>query len=656
MQQTNYGKAYEAYQQAVYRDGKNPAYWCSIGVLYFNINQYHDALDAYTRAVRIHPFIPEIWQNLGILYESCHDQLADATDAYHRASQLDPANVELERRLVEVRNALRTGSEITSVLPPPQDIMPDSKSWQAVHMDISGAKPVYLDSKSISQHPSPTPETGLGFSNIVQGRPGPAHHRGSPPPSGSIVPPAAYATGEQQDLANGRRRSSFIRPDSSHAHHGPPYPGQYPDDAGRLRHLDQGLSGGQMLGGQHGLAAANRAGPHSLASTPSGQHEMEKEALHGPTRAGAPSSRIAGSSNRPSAYPSERHSPQSMHDPAFRHAVSPSNSPRMRAAEYEYHMRAAAASQLGNGGDAIYERERQMRDAEREREEHRAGSRTDPHHHQQQQQQRRHQPPAPTAAAHSPTDARTSSAYGNRDFTAGSSRRPGSPPVGPRHPDDRPMPGRAASGSSRPPPGSGYPYDYYPSGPPGYPDPRRDPRYGHDPRYEYAEMAAVERERMQAERDRQARRPPPLSVGPEEDERRRREMERNGPPSSQIRNGRRDLSPGEMLDARERERDLRRPPPINDGPGSLPSMRTAAPPRGPGGYYPTHPDQGRSSLDNGQKAAADRRKQYRHPVSGLHRVTEPPSFSRADELHYDVGKCVGRRFAIAEPVSRARTR
>lgn len=609
MQQNNYGKAYEAYQQAVYRDGKNPAYWCSIGVLYFNINQYHDALDAYTRAVRIHPFIPEIWQNLGILYESCHDQLADATDAYQRASQLDRKNVELERRLKEVRNALRTGSEITTVPPPPQDIMPDSSSWQAVHMDVSGAKPVYLDSKTISQHPSPTPETGLGFSNPVQSRPS---HRGSPPPPGSIVPPAAYATGGPQDIINGRRRSSFTRPDSSHAHHAPPYPGQYPDDAARSRHPGQGLSGSQLLGGQHGLAMASRPAPRSLASTPSGQHDMDRDGLHGPPRAGAPPSRVAGSSNRSSAYPSERHSPHTMHDPGFRHAISPSNSPRMRAAEYDYQMRAAAAAQTGSGGDAIYERERQMREAEREREDQRAGSRSGLHH--QQQQQRRHPPPPPIATGHSPTDTRTSSAYGHRDYPAGASRRPGSPPLGPgpRHPDERPAPARAANGSSRPP---GYPYEYYPNGPPGYPDPRRDPRYVHDPRYDYADIAAVERERIQAERERQARRPPPLSIGPEEDERRRREIERNGPVGSQIRNGRRDMSPGELLDARERERDLRRPPPINDGPGSLPSMRTAAPPRGPGGHYPPHADQGRSSFDNGQKAAADRRKQYRHPVS-----------------------------------------
>lgn len=39
MAKQNYNKAYEAYQQAVYRDGRNPTYWCSIGVLYYQINQ-----------------------------------------------------------------------------------------------------------------------------------------------------------------------------------------------------------------------------------------------------------------------------------------------------------------------------------------------------------------------------------------------------------------------------------------------------------------------------------------------------------------------------------------------------------------------------------------------------------------------------------------
>lgn len=67
MSQTKYSKAYEAYQQAVYRDGKNPTFWCSIGVLYYQINQYRDALDAYSRAIRLNPWISEVWYDLGTL-------------------------------------------------------------------------------------------------------------------------------------------------------------------------------------------------------------------------------------------------------------------------------------------------------------------------------------------------------------------------------------------------------------------------------------------------------------------------------------------------------------------------------------------------------------------------------------------------------------
>jgi len=67
MSQQKYPKAYEAYQRAVYRDGRNPTFWCSIGVLYYQINQYRDALDAYSRAIRLNPHISEVWYDLGTL-------------------------------------------------------------------------------------------------------------------------------------------------------------------------------------------------------------------------------------------------------------------------------------------------------------------------------------------------------------------------------------------------------------------------------------------------------------------------------------------------------------------------------------------------------------------------------------------------------------
>lgn len=77
-------KAYDAYQQAVYRDGRNAAFWNSIGILYYSIGQYRDALDAYTRAVHHAASSAAVWWNLGLLYEACNAQIEDAREAYSK--------------------------------------------------------------------------------------------------------------------------------------------------------------------------------------------------------------------------------------------------------------------------------------------------------------------------------------------------------------------------------------------------------------------------------------------------------------------------------------------------------------------------------------------------------------------------------------------
>lgn len=127
MADQNYNKAYEAYQQAVYRDGKNPTFWCSIGVLYYQINQFRDALDAYSRAIRLNPYISEVWFDLGSLYESCNNQIADAIDAYARAAELDPENPHIQQRLQLLRNAEAKGENVPGA-PMPQDVHPTAYS------------------------------------------------------------------------------------------------------------------------------------------------------------------------------------------------------------------------------------------------------------------------------------------------------------------------------------------------------------------------------------------------------------------------------------------------------------------------------------------------------------------------------------------------
>ncbi|KAJ7071587.1 TPR-like protein [Mycena amicta] len=140
-----YNKAYEAYQQAVYRDGRNPTFWCSIGVLYFQINQYRDALDAYSRAIRINPYISEVWFDLGSLYESCNNQISDAMDAYARASELDPSNPVISQRLALLRNAQQTGGTVPAA-PGPQDVHPTAYASAVVPPPGLGGPPLLLQS------------------------------------------------------------------------------------------------------------------------------------------------------------------------------------------------------------------------------------------------------------------------------------------------------------------------------------------------------------------------------------------------------------------------------------------------------------------------------------------------------------------------------
>lgn len=181
-----YNKAYEAYQQAVYRDGRNPTFWCSIGVLYFQINQFRDALDAYSRAIRINPYIPEVWFDLGSLYESCNNQISDAIDAYARAAELDPQNVSVTSRLQLLKHSQATGAQLPAA-PPPQDVHPTAYASAVVpppglgtpslllHSGVS-ARPMFrADSRGPGEHSLPPPPQ-------IAPRGSPAPFRGGPPP------------------------------------------------------------------------------------------------------------------------------------------------------------------------------------------------------------------------------------------------------------------------------------------------------------------------------------------------------------------------------------------------------------------------------------------------------------------------------------------
>ena len=266
MTTSNFGKAYEAYQQAVYRDGKNPAFWCSIGVLYYNINQFHDALDAYSRAIRIHPYLAEVWFNLGALYEACNDQMTDAIDAYQRTLQLDPANQIVGQRLREIREHQSSNAQL-SPPPPPKDISPSSSSWH--YATNTGGAPAALAQSGLAPEASPTiVANGNGGSPPMN----PAHRFEAPPPNTAGSRPRS--TDPYRRLSGGQdsRRVSG----SMHAHPPPP-PGAI--DQSPRTHSAAGPSSNRLPPPSAGSSVlpqiknihdrpAQMVGPHSRANSP----------------------------------------------------------------------------------------------------------------------------------------------------------------------------------------------------------------------------------------------------------------------------------------------------------------------------------------------------------------------------------------------------
>ncbi|KAA1124740.1 hypothetical protein PGTUg99_033323 [Puccinia graminis f. sp. tritici] len=218
MTMQDYTRAYESYQQAVYRDGKNPAFWCSIGVLYYAICQYHDSLDAYSRAIRINPYLSEVWFNLGALYESCNDQMPDAVDAYQRAIQLDSNNAHIQRRLDEIKLHQETGAPLGPP-PPPRDMNHSSPNWPFPNTLNASAEAGFGHSALIHEEPTkpvpvlppshspvttrpispaapparvsiPRPGTSSSASGLRPQSAGPFAH--GPPPSSANLPPSHH--------------------------------------------------------------------------------------------------------------------------------------------------------------------------------------------------------------------------------------------------------------------------------------------------------------------------------------------------------------------------------------------------------------------------------------------------------------------------------
>lgn len=138
-------KVHHYYLQSVYRNGRVPSCWLSIGVMYYIVDQPRDSIDGLSRAIRLNPILWEAWYNIGVLvsfdvlrplgrllinqYISQYDyvgQTSDAFDAFQRCAELNPQCNRAVQRSSVLEELLslgvsRSDSMIAEMVEPPLD-------------------------------------------------------------------------------------------------------------------------------------------------------------------------------------------------------------------------------------------------------------------------------------------------------------------------------------------------------------------------------------------------------------------------------------------------------------------------------------------------------------------------------------------------------
>ncbi|CCA77876.1 hypothetical protein PIIN_00522 [Serendipita indica DSM 11827] len=305
MTSQKYNKAYEAYQQAVYRDGRNPTFWISIGVLYFQINQFKDALDAYSRAIRLNPYIPEVWFNLGSLYESCNQQTKDAMDAYMRAKELEPGNMAVKERIDLLTKHSQDPSLQLGPAPPPRDVHPTA--WSNYQGQPADAPPPMRMHPNAAQGPGST--SGPASANRHSPSAPHSSSRHGFSNAGAPLPNGAYQPG-----AGGRSRHaspSRYPGDPSQELPTPTYPRPGEGYRGSGRNLPPASSMGQDVemvdaragdrssrGGEYTSRPSSAMGRHHHGHHHQQQHSQNYHNLPPPTHHNGPPPSLPPTSQR----------------------------------------------------------------------------------------------------------------------------------------------------------------------------------------------------------------------------------------------------------------------------------------------------------------------------------------------------------------------
>ena len=211
LKQENFAKSQESFQSAIYKNPNSYIYWVSIGILYAQTTQPHDAFQCFIKASNIYHEGYETWFNMAVLYEQCK-QKTEAIVSYQRVYDLNSYYTTALQR----KQTLLAQQEVE---PPPAFIHPIiciSDSTFSVNKNEKVVKTVEDIAKIKSEEKISFPsdindtkvnikiEPGLGASELSAG---PARTPSTPP-----APPTYYT--HRESSSNGsspelQRSSSF---------------------------------------------------------------------------------------------------------------------------------------------------------------------------------------------------------------------------------------------------------------------------------------------------------------------------------------------------------------------------------------------------------------------------------------------------------------
>ncbi|KAJ6636715.1 Small glutamine-rich tetratricopeptide repeat-containing protein alpha [Pseudolycoriella hygida] len=117
MKEEKYQEALIAYSRAISLDATNPVFYCNRAAAYSRLGDYQKAADDCKMSLRYDPSYSKAYGRLGIAYSKLNNPKA-ALEAYQKAIDLDPDNVDYQNNMSVTKQRLEEMNNAPTTAPP----------------------------------------------------------------------------------------------------------------------------------------------------------------------------------------------------------------------------------------------------------------------------------------------------------------------------------------------------------------------------------------------------------------------------------------------------------------------------------------------------------------------------------------------------------